>query len=268
MRLMLILFFAGMSMRLAAQQGSGPQLIRTIPGEFTSFAADVLGNLYTIGKDNQLKKSGPSGDSVGVYNDVRRFGKLSYIDASNPLKTLLFYRDFRTIVVLDRFLNVVNTIDLRKQNIFQAKAICTSYDNNIWVWDEQESKLRKIGEDGRILSETADLRMVFDEVPVPATLFDQDGFVYCYDPARGMYVFDYYGAFKNRLPLLQWKDLQVIGKTILGRLDGKLMTYTVGTLQLNEKPLPAALRDSERIRLMRQGIFVLDADAIRLFTLQ
>ena len=55
------------------------------------------------------------------------------IDATNPLKILVYYREFTTIIELDRFLNIVNTIDLRNQNILQAKAVGLAYDNNVWV---------------------------------------------------------------------------------------------------------------------------------------
>ena len=267
MRTAITMFFLCWAGWSQAQQGT-PKLIRTVEGHFTQFTADVLGNLYTISTENQLKKTGPAGDSVGVFNDVRRYGRRTSIYGSNPLKVILFYKDFRTIVVLDRFLNPVNTIDLRQQNIFQVKAICTSYDNNIWVFDEQESKLKKVAEDGRVLSETTDLRQALDDVPSPVALFDQDGFVYVYDPARGMFVFDYYGAFKGKQPLLQWKDVQVVGKTVLGRLDGKFVTYESGSLDVKETVLSPALRDAERIRLMRQGIYVLEAEGVRLYSIQ
>jgi hypothetical protein len=91
---------------------------------------------------------------VAIYNDVRKFGTATMIDVSNPLKVLLYYKDFATIVVLDRLLNIRNTIDLRLQNILQAKAIGLSYDNKIWVYDELESKLKKIDEGGQLLLET------------------------------------------------------------------------------------------------------------------
>ena len=234
-------------------------------GEFTAFAADNLGNLYAITKGNQLKKFNPQGDSMGVFNDVRKYGKLSFIDPSSPLRTILFYRDFKTILVLDRLLNLVNTIDLRKQGVFQVRAICLGYDNNIWVFDEQESKLRKVGEDGTLLLETADLRLALDEAPVPSRIFDQNRYVYLYDPLKGMYVFDYYGALKQKLPITGLADVQVIGNTILGRKDGKLLKYTTGTLQLDEQPLPDFLKDAENIQLTPRGIFVLDATGIRVY---
>lgn len=255
-----------LSLGSIAQETSAFRVKRSVPGDFSGFTADNLGNIYAITHNNQLKKYNTKGDSMGVFNDVRKYGKLTYIDASNPLKTLLFYKDFRTIVVLDRLLNMVNTIDLRKANIFQVKAMAQSYDNNVWVFDEQESKLRKIGEDGKIISETADLRIVLDEAPVPVSIFDQNRFVYMYDPLKGMYVFDYYGALKNKLSLLDWTDVQVIGNSILGRKDGRLMQYTTGTLQLKETVLPDFLQKAENILLAPQGIFILESNGIRLYS--
>src|SRR5215204_1345143 len=125
---------------LAAQTDTSFQFVRTVKGDIVSFTVDNLDNIYLLSSTNQVKKLNANGDSVAVFNDVKKYGQASLIDVSNPLKVLLYYKDFATIVVLDRFLNVVNTIDLRKQNIFQAKAIGQSYDNRVWVYDEVENK--------------------------------------------------------------------------------------------------------------------------------
>ena len=93
------------------------KLLTTITGDIADFTVDNLGNIYILNRDNQLKKINLQGDSMGVFNDVRQYGKISYIDATNPLKILLFYKDYGNVVALDRFLNVRNTISLRKTNI-------------------------------------------------------------------------------------------------------------------------------------------------------
>jgi hypothetical protein len=262
---LLILVFPFIAQYVIAQSDSAYHVVKAINGEFSSFTADNLGNLYIISKNNQLKKLNPKGDSMGVFNDVRKYGKLFSIDATNPLKTILFYRDFRTIVVLDRLMNIINTIDLRKQNIFQVRSVAPSYDNNIWIFDEQESKLKKVAEDGRVVSETADLRLVFDEAPAPVSMFDQNGFVYLYDPNKGMYIFDYYGALKNKLPLLNWTDVQVVGNTILGRKEGNLTVYETGSLQLKEAVLPAFIQSAKNVKLSPQGIYILEPGYLRLY---
>ncbi|MEI9933652.1 MAG: hypothetical protein WDM71_02100 [Ferruginibacter sp.] len=120
---------------------------------------------------------------------MRTYGQLFSIDASNPLKTLLYYKDFSSVVELDRLLAVLNTVDLRKQNIISVRVITTSYDNNIWLFDEGDRKLKKIDDAGNELSETIDLSSVFDSIPSPVKIIDKDGFVYLYDPHKGFYIF-------------------------------------------------------------------------------
>ena len=103
------------------------QLLKILKGDIVDFTVDNLDNIYVLNSRNQVKKYTANGDSVAIYNDIRKFGRATLIDVSNPLKVLLYYRDFATVVMLDRFLNAVNTVDIRKQNIFQAKVIAQSY---------------------------------------------------------------------------------------------------------------------------------------------
>lgn len=208
-------------------------LVQKLNGQVKDFTTDNLGNIYVLTPTNQIKKVNEKGDSIAVYNDVRRYGKIYSIDAANPLKVLVYYKDFSTIVVLDRLLNVRATVDLRKQNILQVRAIATSYDNNIWVFDELDSKLKKIDDNGKVLLESTDFRQAFDSVPTPVTMYDRDGQLYLYDPAKGLFVFDYYGAKKNNLQLLHLTDLQVIDKnTITARDSTNIFLYKPATLQL------------------------------------
>ena len=203
---------------------------------------------------------------MGVFNDVRRYGKLYSIDVTNPLKVLLYYKNFSTIVVLDRFLNVVNTIDLRKQNIFQVKAVAQSYDNNIWVYDEQNNKLKKIGENGTVISETVDFRTIFDEAPSPVSIFDRDAYVYLYDPEKGVYVFDIYGAFKTKVSYYGLKDFTVFGKTIVGLQDQYLVTYITGTLTEAKAKLPAVAANRQKAIVQPGHLFLLVNGEILHFT--
>lgn len=206
--------------------------IKNIATEVKDFTTDNLGNIYLLTATDQIKKVNEKGDSVAVYNNVKRYGKIFSIHASNPLKVLVYFKDFSTIVVLDRLLNVRNTIELRKLNILQVRAITSSYDNNIWLYDELDSKIKKIDDNGRILLESNDFRQVFETVPSPVALYDRDGQLYLYDPKKGLLVFDYYGAQKNNFALNQLMDLQVIDKnTITARDSSHIILFKPASLQ-------------------------------------
>jgi len=222
-----------------AQDDSVFRYQRSVKGNFSYFNVDNLDNLYLFNSTNQLKKLNANGDSAGVFNDVKRYGKPGYTDVNNPLKVLLYYPPFSTVVVLDRFLNMRNSINFRKQGIFMVNAIATSYDNNIWIFDEQDYKLRKMDEEGRIIQESTDFRQLFDSVPAAAQLIDRENFVYLYDPEKGFYIFDYYGTYKNRLPFLHWNNVEVSGKLLYGFNDNRLYSYELNSLTLKEYDLPA-----------------------------
>lgn len=265
MKQILFIFFA-INAFVSSAQDSAFKQGKTIDGDFIDFTVDNLGNYYLLSKNNQLKKLNAEGDSAGVFNDVRRYGKLYSIDATNPLKILLFYKNFSTVVVLDRFLNMVNTIDLRKQGIFQVKAIAQSYDNNIWVYDEQNNKLKKLGEDGKLLSETVDFRIIFDEAPSPTQIFDQDGFVYLYDPEKGIFVFDIYGSFKTKISYQGLSDLSIFGKTMIGLDKQQMLAYTSGTLTESRLTLPAVVSERQKAVIRPGHFYVLQNGNILHFT--
>jgi hypothetical protein len=67
-----------------AQSDSIFQLIRSFQGDIRMFTADHLGNLYLVDRKDQVKKISSKGDSLAIYNDVRRLGPLHSIDVSNP----------------------------------------------------------------------------------------------------------------------------------------------------------------------------------------
>jgi len=243
------------------------QLVRTVgPVDLVDFTVDNLGNIYVLTKDNQLKKLSPNGDSLAVFNDVRRYGKIATIDATNPLKILVYYAEFTTIIELDRFLNMINVIDLRKQNILQAKAVGLAYDNNVWVYDQLDARLKRMADDGSLVDQSTDFRQLFDVAPDPAVIRDQGGFVYLYDVIKGVYVFDHYGMLKTHIDLSGWLDFDVVDKNLLGRDSKKFYRYQLGTLDMREEPIPATYEGASRILITPGTIYVLKSAGLEIYS--
>lgn len=222
-KLALLLFLVTLHFLAKAQNDSiiPLKVIDTLQQNARDMAIDNLGNIYLLSATNQIKKINANGDSIGVYNDVRRYGNIYSIDVTSPLKVVVYYRDYATIIVLDRFLNVLNTIDLRKLNILQARVVATSYDNNFWVYDDLDNKLKKINDNGDLLLESSDYRQAFDPAPVPVNLFDRDGLLYLVDANRGIIVLDYYGAKKNKWDFKGITNAEVIDRNTILISDNK-----------------------------------------------
>ncbi len=242
--------------------------IKTVEGDIVSFTIDNLDNVYLLNSNNQVKKIDANGDSVAIFNQVKRFGQASLIDVSNPLKVLLYYRDFATIVVLDRLFNIRNTIDLRKNNILQVRAIGQSYDNKIWLYDELENKLKKIDEEGKLLMETPDFRQLFDQAPVPQKIFDQDQFVYLFDSTKAIYVFDYYGTLKNKILISGWQNFKVAGRYIYGSKDTTLYRYDIRTFRMDEWPLPQDLYKSNSFNFSSTRLYALKNGQLDIYSFE
>ena len=260
-RLFIFLSCIFISTQCFPQADSIFHFVKDYRGGISDFTVDNLGNLYLVYQNGQLKKLRPDGDSLAVYNNVRKYGKLYSVDVSNPLKVLLHFKDFNTIVILDRLLNERSVLDLRKHSLVQVTAIGQSYDNNIWVFDELELKLKKIGDDGILIDQSNDFRQIFDSTPSPSVIIDQDKLVYLYDVQKGIYTFDYYGGFKNRIPFTGWLDFTVINNSLFGRDNSNLYRYDAATLELQKIPVPQFMSDAQKI-VMRPGTVFLLRDGV------
>src|SRR5689334_22944763 len=97
-RVLLIFLLAWMvPFTLRAQTDTLFKLEKIYRGDIVDFTVDNLDNLYLLNSHNQIRKYDSKGDSVAVYNEVKKFGQASLVDVSNPLKILVYYRDFATI---------------------------------------------------------------------------------------------------------------------------------------------------------------------------
>ena len=242
--------------------------VKTIPGNYIYINVDILDNIYLITAGNQLKKLNSNGDSIAVFNDVKKYGNPSYIDVNNPLKILVYYKNYSTVVILDRLLTQRNMINLRKQNIFSVKAIATSYDNNIWIFDEQDLKLKKINEEGNLVMESTDMRQLVDPVPFPQQIIDSDNLVYLYDEKKGFFIFDYYGGLKNTLPFVNWTDVAISGNKMMGFSENKLLSYQLNSLNLKTYELPSFFRDHEAFKAVNGKVYLLKKDGVEIYSVQ
>jgi len=231
--------------------------IKTFNETIGDFEVDNLGNLYLFGARQQLKKLSPTFDSLAVFNDTRHFGKLYMLDASNPLRILLFYRDFGAIIILDRFLNVRTILNLRTAGYQQVSAITQSYDNNIWLYDELENMIKKIDESGKTLTSSPDFRVLFDDPPQPQELHDFNRYLYASDSEKGLIVMDYFGAVKNKLSFKGWHNLHSAGNGLVATNSAGLVYFQPGNPDTKNKPLPAPMIAAKKIRVHDGKLYVL-----------
>ena len=244
------------------------QFIKTIQGSFSNFYADNLENVYLINSSaNGLKKINSNGDSIAVLNNVVRYGNTYSLDVTNPLKILAFYKDFSTIVILDRFLATRATIDLRQLGITQVKAVAQSYDGSIWLYDEGEGKIKKIDENNNVLFESSDLRLVFDDSLNPQKIIDNNGQLYLYDTRLGWMIFDYYGAFKKAVPFAHWQDVSVNDNVLWGRNENQFLYALQNDIDFHSVNATFGFAHIIKTDRERNKLYVLSKDGLSIYNI-
>ncbi len=261
-------FFAFLYVSVFAQPLLAPVKVRKIPGQFVSFTVDNLDNIYLLNASNQLKKITATGDSVAVYNHLKRFGEITQIDVSNPLKILLYYKNFATIAILDGVLSLKGTIDLRKKNLPLVSAIGLSYDNKIWLYDELDNMLKKVDDQGNTILKTADFRQLFTTATTPQFILDRNKYVFLYDPQSGIYTFDYYGALKNKIVITGWENLNIGASYIWGNNARNYFRYSFASFRYDEWPLLPEFEGCKQFFFKEQFLYALNQEGLMIYSIR
>jgi hypothetical protein len=260
----IVIVYVIMQNVIGQTKDTASSILKTYKIKATDFNVDQLGNIYAITPTMQLKKFNANGDSLAVFNLSKRFGKLGLIDVSNPLKAILFYPNFSTILLVDRLLSVTNNIDLRKQNSYQVKTVCQSYDSHIWFYDEQDAKIKKVNEKGAIIQKSIDLRSQFKETITPHKMFETSGLLYLLDTINGVFVFDTYGAFKKQIPLQNCSSFFVVNSKIYGLKKDSLYKYNLIDQKIEIQKLPIA-KNYKKLIVVANKMYALTNDAIIMY---
>jgi len=103
------------------------------------YGKDALGYDY-FSKNNVLYKQKKS--EKWEYKNLS-LGKIHSVDFINPLKTLVFYKDFNTAILLDNQLSEISKITLNDLNIL-AQTCSIASQNRLWVYDNLTNQLNLV----------------------------------------------------------------------------------------------------------------------------
>jgi hypothetical protein len=99
---------------------------------------DGLGSSYFI-KDNIFLKR--KNNQTFEYKNLS-LGKISKVDIQNPLKIVLFYENFNTVILLDNQLNEIQKIAfLENEDTVIAVASGMASQNRLWIYDMITQKI-------------------------------------------------------------------------------------------------------------------------------
>lgn len=237
------------------------KLILKIPTTAEDFTTDNLGNIFIV-TDNRLVKIDLTGLQI-TNNDEKNLGTLVSVDASNPFKIVTFYKDFSRVQVLDNKLVSRVDVNLLEKNIFQPLAVAYAQGEGLWIYDQQDFRLKKFDNQFRMVSESSSLDQVLPDLPEPNFLIEADNWLLMNDPSRGILVFDRFGTYYRIIPLQGLKSFQVKeGKIIY--FHNTLKTFDINTLEEGEISIPSA--DSMlNVRIENNRIYILKEGFLEIY---
>lgn len=227
--------------------------LSNVPGKFTT---DNLGNVYLV-NGSVLEKYSADGKLLKSYSN-KTLGKITSVDASNPLRVLVFYESFQQAVVLDNmFSPSVAPVMLEALGYNQVSLAAASHNNGMWIYNKLNFELIRFDQNLQLTHKAENISQQSGQNLNPVFLLEYNNRVFLNDSARGILVFDVYGSYSKTIPLTGLTDFQVANEDIIYFSSGKLKSYNMKTLAEAEIILPTtgvlyARSEKEKLYLLKQ----------------
>jgi hypothetical protein len=258
---LLVLLLFGFCASITAQNTTF-QLLKTIETTADFFTTDNQSNIYTV-KANELTKFDKTGKLLYKYSN-NNFGDISFVDASNMLKILVFYKNYLQVVFLDNTLSQNgDPINFDKLGFIQAQLICSSHNSGMWIYDQQNMELVRIDQNLERTQQTGNLSVLLAISMKPDCLIEYDNKVYLNNPGTGILVFDIYGTYYKTIPVKNVKQFQPFGNQVYYNTGNEIKAYNLKTADETHFEIP--LTEFKNFRL-EVGILTLQTnEAIQLY---
>ncbi len=246
------------------------QLIHQFDVQGKSIAMDQLNNTYLITDDDELIKYDSNGKEVYNYSNFE-LGPIQKIDASNPFNLLIFYQEYQSVEILDRTLDKTAEFDLFQSNAPNIKAVGISNDQNVWIYDEINFRLKKLDTSGRIIQESIDLSNIVDKDFSPNNVIESLGQVYVIAPHHPIMAFDIFGNFIEKEDfIIPSGKLQLRASVFVYHNGNTLVLQPRNTGFLNKQHirLPFEAEDILDVELQKNRIVILTKNQLSIYTFE
>ncbi len=219
-------------------QNDQPKSLR-IKTKLNYFSTDNIGNVYTV-KEDELIKYLANGKLFARYSNLK-LGNITSVDATNPLKLLLYYRDFQQIVFLDNQLTANSEpISLEALGYEQTDLVCAGANNSFWIYNKQNNELLRFNETSKKIASTGNLKQILRADLKPNYMKEHNGYLFLNSPETGIYVFDIFGTFSRIISLKNLKQFEVNEDIIYYQKDSIYCSYNYKLFEEACKSLPLA----------------------------
>ncbi len=239
-----------------AFQDSKFQLIKSISTSASSVTSDNLGNTYLL-NGNVLEKYDAEGNFLKSFTN-KNLGSITSVDAGNSLKSLLFYKSFQQIILLDNmFSKSGNDISLDALGYNQVSLACSSHNNGFWIYNQLNSELIRFDQGLQKTQQTGNITQLTGTAIQPDFLTEQYDKIFLNDSTVGILVFDIFGTYNKTIPIRGLHHFQISNDQLIYFKDGKLKSLNMKTQEEGEIALPDthiidARTEKEKLYLLKQ----------------
>lgn len=247
---------------IAFKGNSSFTLIKSIDISGDYITTDNLGNVYLI-DDNKLWKYDESGNLLFTYSSMID-GNITALDVSDPLKILVFYKDFGRIKFLDNKLSVKGDyVALQDISLEQASLACSSYENSFWVYDPLSIKIYRIDQNLQVNQSSGNISQLTGLPFNPSYMAEYNNFLCLSDTASGVYIFDRYGGYIKTLPVKNIHFFQIINNKLTFCVSGSIKAIDLKTYEESKTNIPDSVTICTRIE--RNKLFALTSKKLNIY---
>jgi hypothetical protein len=212
------------------------QLVKSIDIPVDFIHTDNFGNLYVV-KDFRITLFDQNGKQLYVFEDYSA-GKISHIDVTDPLKIIVYYKDFMVMRLLDKTLSELSSFRLNNIGFDMVEVVAHTRDRRFWIYNQSDFKLKKIDDTGKIINESELFNVLFREAVSPEKIVEYEGMVYLNDPKNGIYIFDQFGTFVKKIPIKDIRQFQLMQEKLIYFDGTNLSSYDLRWMIENEMIVP------------------------------
>jgi len=205
-----------------ALKGAGAfELIQTIDMPAENFSVDIMGQVYWAEGSTLYRYSPQSKEKIEYTNTF--LGEIHSWDDSNPLKILVFYKEFNTLVFLDKNLSPVGSpLRIDNMGVMQAGAACNSTEGSFWLANLDEKRLQLYQSTLKVMLESATIPDLHPPEEGKIKIRERNRTLYCLIPGCCLLLIDRYGNLTRRHPLKNVDNIQILNQNIYYFYDGNL----------------------------------------------
>ena len=204
-KVILLLLIGSFSMMISQNLKQNAVLMDSIRFDGDQFLGyDPFGFYYTI-KNNVFSKINTR-DTL-EYKNIS-LGKITKVDLQNPLKIVLFYENFNTVILLDNQLNEIQKINFSESTIpIVVSAIGIASQNQLWIYNSMNQQLGLYDY----------LNTIYKTISVPSAeniknYFSDFNAFYWIDNKNNWFACDIFGRITNNGKVPDFESIEIINK--------------------------------------------------------